>query len=64
MAISCVGSASSAQVAVLADFSFCEWIGTNLQQNTAAIQALFFKIEIGGSNINFAKFFLSKINQL
>lgn len=27
---------------ILADFSFCEWIGTNLQQNTAAIQALFF----------------------
>ena len=45
---------------ILADFSFCEWIGTNLQQNTAAIQALFFVLKLGESNINFAKFFFEQ----
>ncbi len=46
---------------ISADFSFCEWIRTNLQQNTAVFQCMLF---VFGEQYQLSKAFLSNINQL
>ena len=45
---------------ILADFSFCEWIGTNLQQTRQRFKLSFFFFEIGGAILTLRSFFLEQ----